>query len=403
MAEDVKYFKLGLFFLSSVGLLVAGIIFLGAMDYFRPTFTVETYFSIQSVTGLEIGAPVKITGVTKGKVTEIENAGLVYLRDEIVEAAKAGNLERTADNVLRRAIVVRMEIVVDERLQDLGDLRRDLYRTMVDQGLRARLSQSGLAGPVFINLEYVDPEIYPVPELPWEPRYFWVPSAPGVLSEFMNSATAILSRIRRTDFSEALEKLDRVFQVVNEFSEDIDVTELREDMITLMDDVQNAGRQLREFVNDPRFEQTLSDFSETVSGTMAALKGRSEDLGSTLEAIPRTAARLERVAARTEELVEDERIDQILEGMSQAAGSAGDTMDNAEATTAELRRLVRELSRLTMVLNEDLNVITENLRRVTEDAEVITGEIRDNPSRLFLGKEPPHFDPAKPGEQEQER
>ena len=403
MAEDVKYFKLGLFFLSSVGLLVAGIILLGAMDYFRPTFTVETYFSSQSVTGLDIGAPVKITGVTRGRVTEIDTAGLVYLRDEIVEAISAGTLERTADIELRRAIVVRMEIVPEESLLELGDLRRDLYESMVKQGLRARLSQSGLAGPVFINLEYVDPEIYPVPELPWEPENLWVPSAPGVLSEFMDSATAILTRLRKADISETLEKLDRVFQVVNEFSEEIDVTELREDMITLVDDVQNAGRQLREFVNDPRFEQTLSDFSETVSGTMAALKGRSEDLGSTLETIPRTAARLERVAARTEELVEDERIDQILEGMSQAAGSAGETMDNAEATTAELRRLVRELSRLTMVLNEDLNVITENLRRVTEDAEVITGEIRDNPSRLFLGKEPPHFDPAKPGEQERER
>lgn len=403
MAEDVKYFKLGLFFLSSVGLLVVGIVFLGVMDYFRPTFTVETYFTSQSVTGLEVGAPVKITGVTTGKVSEIETAGLVYLRDEIVKAINTGTLEQTPEIELRRAIVVRMEIIPQESLRELGDLRRDLYGWMVKQGLRARLSQSGLAGPVFINLEYVDPELYPVPELPWEPENLWVPSAPGVLSEFMDSATAILSRLRRTDFSETLERLDRVFQVVNEFSEEIDITELREDMITLVEDVQNAGRRLREFVNDPRFDQTLSDFSETVSGTMAALKGRSEDLGSTLESIPRTAARLERVAARTEELVEDERIDQILEGMSQAAGSAGETMDNAEATTAELRRLVRELSRLTMVLNEDLNVITENLRRVTEDAEVITGEIRDNPSRLFLGKEPPHFDPAKPDEQEHEQ
>ena len=88
MAEDVKYFKLGLFFLGSLGLVVTGIIFLGVMDYFRPSYIVETYFSSQSVTGLEIGAPVKITGVTRGKVVEIETAGLVYLRDEVVAAVE---------------------------------------------------------------------------------------------------------------------------------------------------------------------------------------------------------------------------------------------------------------------------------------------------------------------------
>jgi hypothetical protein len=86
--------------------------------------------------------------------------------------------------------------------------------------------------------------------------------------------------------------------------------------------------------------------------------------------------------------------------MSQAADSAGETMENTEATTAELRRLVRELNRLTMVLNEDLNVITENLRRITEDAEIITGEIKDNPSRLILGKEPPRSNPGGKSQQE---
>jgi len=101
--------------------------------------------------------------------------------------------------------------------------------------------------------------------------------------------------------------------------------------------------------------------------------------------------------------LEDERLERILEGMSQAVGSAGETMENTEATTAELRRLVRELNRLTMILNEDLQVITENLRRVTEDAEVITGEIRDNPSRLFFGKEPPRFNPKKPDDPEKKQ
>jgi hypothetical protein len=53
-----------------------------------------------------------------------------------------------------------------------------------------------------------------------------------------------------------------------------------------------------------------------------------------------------------------------------------------------------------MVLNEDLAVIAENLRRITEDAEVITGELKDNPARLLLGKAPPRSNPQTPKKKE---
>ena len=403
MTDDVKYFKLGLFFLSSIGLIVIGIVSLGVMDYFRPSLTVETYFSAQSVRGLELGAPVKLLGVTTGKVTEIATAGLIYRRDQIIEALKAGDTQRLAEEELQRSIVVRMEIVPQQGLRDLGELRRDLWQAMVDMGIRARLSQSGLAGPVFIDLEYLDPQIYPAPELPWEPHYFFVPSAPGLVSELTVAATSILNRIRKVDFTESFDKLDRSFQILSEFAEEIDVDEVRDEMVMLGEDIRHLGRRLREVLGDPRLDQALTDLADTAYETVSVLKDRTEDLGSTLEAIPQTVTRLERVTVRAEELLEDERVDQILDGMSQAAGNAGETMENAEATTAELRRLVRELNRLTMTLNEDLNVITENLRRVTEDAEVITGELRDNPSRLILGKEPPRTNPGKPDNPEKKQ
>jgi ABC-type transporter Mla subunit MlaD len=402
MAEDVKYFRLGLFTLVSIGLLVAGIALLGVMDYFRPTVTLETYFLSQSVRGLEVGAPVKFLGVTAGKVTEIASAGLVYHRDEILDALRTHDFAQLAGPEFRSAILVRMEIVPQEGLRDIGDLRRDLFQAMVDMGFRARLAQSGLAGPLFVDLEYLDPGVYPVPELPWKPRDFFVPSAPGALSEFTTAATSILNQLRKADFTETFEKLDQSFQALNKFAEEIDPAEIRTDLFTLAEEFRQAGFRLREFLSDPRLEQTLTDLSGFASGTAAALKNRGEDLSSTLDTIPRTAAHLEQVTARTERLLDDERIDRILEGMSQAADRAGGTMENTEATTAELRRLVRELSRLTMILNEDLSVITANLRRITEDAEVITEELRDNPSRLIFGKEPPRFDPSNSNKLEEE-
>jgi hypothetical protein len=347
------------------------------------------------VHGLEVGSPVKFRGVTSGKVTEIGLAGLVYEQEEILDALNAGDMDRLTGTEFRSAILVRMEIVPEEGMRAIGELRRDLLQAMVDQGFRARLSQSGLAGPTFIDMEKLDPKVYPAPELPWEPEHFYVPSAPGPLVELTTLATSVLNRLRKADFSLTFEKLDQTFEALKEFSEGLDVAEIGEDLAVLADDARLWGIRLREFLDDPRLEKTLTNLLETASGMSAVLRDRGEALGPTLDKIPRAAANLDRIAARTQELLEDKRLGQILEGMSQAAGGAGRTIESAEATTAELRRLVRELNRLTMILNEDLSVITENLRRITEDAGVITGEMRDNPARLLFGKEPPRFNPGK--------
>jgi paraquat-inducible protein B len=288
MAEDIRYYRLGLFFMISVGLVVTGIIYLGFMDYFRSTLAVETYFSNQSVRGLEVGAPVKILGVTTGRVVDIGTAGLIYRRNEIIEALKVGDLKSLADDEFQRALVVRMEILPKKGLQDFGELKPDLIRAMVELGLRARLSQSGIAGPVFIDFEYVDPEIYPVPELPWEPENLYIPSAPGILSELTAAATSILGRVRKADLTRAFDKLDQSFRALVEFSEETSIAEFRDDMVLLAEDLQTASRRLSNLLSDPRLESALVSLAETASTSTALLKEHQGDLSSTLRAVTRT-------------------------------------------------------------------------------------------------------------------
>ena len=51
-----NYFRLGVFVLSAIGVLIAIILIFGGGRFFKPSFTVETYVK-QSVTGLDVGAP----------------------------------------------------------------------------------------------------------------------------------------------------------------------------------------------------------------------------------------------------------------------------------------------------------------------------------------------------------
>jgi len=77
MEEGKHYFRLGLFVVVTVSVLVAVLFFLGGRKLFQPTFTFETYFN-ESVAGLELGAPVRFRGVPLGQVSEIVTSAATY-------------------------------------------------------------------------------------------------------------------------------------------------------------------------------------------------------------------------------------------------------------------------------------------------------------------------------------
>ncbi len=68
-------------------MLAAGLFLLGGRKLFQPTFTFETYFD-ESVSGLELGAPVRFRGVPLGQVMEIVTSSAAYEKDVPLEQAQ---------------------------------------------------------------------------------------------------------------------------------------------------------------------------------------------------------------------------------------------------------------------------------------------------------------------------
>ena len=85
--EGRRYFRLGLFVAVSLSVLAAGLFLLGGRKLFQPTFTFETYFD-KSVSGLELGAPVRFRGVPLGQVMEIVTSSAAYEKDVPLEKRK---------------------------------------------------------------------------------------------------------------------------------------------------------------------------------------------------------------------------------------------------------------------------------------------------------------------------
>ena len=177
------YFRVGLLLLLGVGLLTGMVIYLNSTTI-RYGLTLETYF-LDSVQGLDAGAPVKYRGVTIGQVTQIALAAAEY------GGAPADAID---EGSAYRAVLVRFEVDTTR----IG--RMPAIDTLVRQGMRARIAPQGLTGLSYLSLDFADPAKNPSLAVPWTPRRAYIPSMPGTLSVVQDAATSLLVRAQKVDF-----------------------------------------------------------------------------------------------------------------------------------------------------------------------------------------------------------
>ena len=86
--------------------------------------------------------------------------------------------------------LVRMEISNRVVEQEPEEQAMNL-ETLVERGMRIRLTPQGITGTSFLELDYVDP---PPPMLPiaWTPNNVYIPSTPSTVSQLVNAAADII-------------------------------------------------------------------------------------------------------------------------------------------------------------------------------------------------------------------
>src|SRR5271169_6509474 len=119
MNTATNHFKLGLFTLCGLSLLIAGILAFGARGYFEPKSLFETYVE-GDVNGLAVGSPVELRGVRVGKVTRIDFSWNEY--------------QETQPSY----IIVQFQMR-DDVTPLSGGARSEMLQSAVKRGLRARL------------------------------------------------------------------------------------------------------------------------------------------------------------------------------------------------------------------------------------------------------------------------
>jgi ABC-type transporter Mla subunit MlaD len=182
MSVPTNNFKLGVFTLGGLTIVIIAIFAFGARSYFQPTTLFETYFP-GDVTGLAIGSTVELRGVRVGRVTHINFSWVEY--------------EETHPSY----IVVVFEMRDDITPLPPGKERSEMLNLAIRDGLRARLKNQGVTGTSILSIEYLDPADSPITKVPWTPKNTYIPSAPSQFGELLTSVEKMLRNLQQLDFS----------------------------------------------------------------------------------------------------------------------------------------------------------------------------------------------------------
>lgn len=187
MGSRAIYLRVGVLIVIGIAALVGLVLFLGG-ENLRNAVEMETYFN-ESVQGLSVGAPVSYLGVTVGRVTDIGLVSAEYFRNAPT------NLRRAT----YRMVVVRFVVSPNRIGRSLSEAR---IADAVKVGFRARIVTQGITGISYLALDFVNPQQFPPLEVPWAPRFPYVPSAPSTFSQVQTAAEQLAIQLQSIDFKD---------------------------------------------------------------------------------------------------------------------------------------------------------------------------------------------------------
>ncbi|HEX3349425.1 MAG TPA: MlaD family protein [Acetobacteraceae bacterium] len=338
MTQRALYLRVGLLLVIGAAAIVGFVLFLTGSAV-RAGAHYETYFR-ESVQGLETGAPVKFRGVMLGQVTQISLATATYLSGQPPDVLRQAN----------RYVVVRF-VIDPTRVGRVPNTQ-----TATRAGLRARLASQGLTGLAYLELDFADPHEYPPQEVPWTPKYEYIPSMPSTLLRVQDQAEALLTKLSDVDVAGLTGSLQRVLDDLHGQLSTGDAHQLIASATALLDTLHDAVQR-----------SDLPGLSAELKATAAAARGmvQSKQTRDLLAEATKAATRFSDAAAR---------LPQLIAALQTTVRRANETTGDVSAELAPVLR--------------DAQAAVANLRDTTET-------LRRYPASVLFGGPPPRAAPTR--------
>jgi ABC-type transporter Mla subunit MlaD len=220
--------------------------------------------------------------------------------------------------------------------------------------LRVRLAPQGITGTNYLEIDYVDPKTNPELPISWEPDNLYIPSAQSTVTQFIGTASDILTRFQHLDLEGMLTNLNRLLVTTNNRIEAIDSAKLS----------QSASRVLDKLDKLP-----VEQIGKDAGALLADLRVTNQRLAAILDdpAIKRLPADADGAAVALKKVLDD---------------------PNFAKSLAHLQSTLARLDRVTGGGETDLKRTLDNLRQITDNLRDLTENAKRYPSQLILGAPP---------------
>lgn len=335
MRTQTSYLLIGTFVIAGLALLTATVVALSAGRE-RDVIKAETLFD-ETVSGLEVGAPVRFRGVSVGRVTQISVAGALYQETQTTY------------------VVVRFDLWGPEGLP-IERLRQTLPKRIAE-GLRVRQATTGITGISFLEADILpDAEKYPPKPRDWMDRsereaHLYIPSAPSQIVEVVNTFEKALNEVVRADLPGL-------------------VTDIRSAVQGLRDEVRSAGIP------------ELRDAAKETLGSVRDVAVRAGDEFTTIAgSVERAAQAFATAAERATTLLDDARLSKILDDVHAATAGLSGVVHDARGALGDAQAILAGRA-------GEVAAILANLERVTAQLRALTATAEQYPSWLLFGTPP---------------
>lgn len=341
MSNIGNKYKVGVFVVVATALLIMSLTMLGVMNYFEPKYMFMTVLD-SSVQGLEVGAKVKIKGVTIGKVTAVQigpSGSSVYVYMEFIATSLK---TRITDGLMTH----------DDKYRYF----KEFLAKRVKKGLRCQLHYSGITGTLYQELGMFDPKKHPVKkfELPvGHPPY--IPSvSPVLIGDILKNLNRTLDHTAKLNLEPMIAKFENVAVVGSKLLEDKDLKQMISHLKKLISNLDSITSLVDDNMNKKQFV-------EFVHNSNVALV----ELNKTLLKTRTFMATMERELKAAK--------------LGKTTGSARDFMNMSGTTIKELRgTLKNNLANLAQTIN--------SANETLQSAKILLNALEQNPSSVLYGK-----------------